>query len=74
MSHLHNISPRHLARGPVILFVVLMAVYLVTSNLGLVVAGGIALVAAHLILASGALLWAINRLVKFVERLHEPQS
>lgn len=74
MSHFHNITPRQLIRGVLILGVILIALFIVTSNLGLVAAGGVAFIAVHLILASGIVLWGGSRLVSFVRQLHEPQN
>jgi hypothetical protein len=67
MSHLHNLTLWQAIRGIFIFAMVLAILYMVTSNLGLVGAGGVAVVAAHLIVASGLLVWG----VRFIIRMHQ---
>ena len=68
MSHLHNLTLWQAIRGVFIVAILLAILYMITSNLGLVAAGGVAVVVAHLIVASGVLMW----IVRFMIRLHQP--
>lgn len=74
MSHFHNVTPRQLTGGMLILGVVLVVLFAVTSSLSLTAAGGMLFIVSHLVLASGVLIWGIGRLVRFVRQLHQPQS
>ncbi len=73
-SHLQNLTPFQIIRGIFLFAVVLAVLFMLTANLGLVAAGGAAVIIAHLIVASGVLFWAGGRFVRFMIRLHQPQS
>jgi hypothetical protein len=63
MSHLHQINPRQIVRGIILLGIIASSLWLVTSDVGMAAAGTVLFVLVHLFLG-GSLLYA------FWRRLH----
>ena len=73
-SHLQNLTLSQIIRGGILLVVILAFLFMLTSNLGIVAAGGAAVIIAHLIFASGVLYWFGQRFVRFIIQLYQQPS